>query len=63
MPCSIRLPLPIKYVSCCVTVRVESPRLQERVWMARNFEFVLHFVRCDTVTVLSNQIIIILFSD
>ena len=44
---------------------MESP-LQERMWlvcladMARTFEYVLHFVRCVTVTVTLNQIIILL---
>ena len=43
---------------------MESP-LQGRVWlvcladMARTFEYVLHFVRCVTVTVSPNQIIIV----
>ena len=47
---------------------MESP-LQERVWlvcladMARTFEYVLHFVRCATVTVSPNQIIIIIIID
>ena len=44
---------------------MESP-LQERVWlvcqadMARTFEYVLHCVKCVTVTVSPNQIIIII---
>ena len=31
--------------------------------MARTFEYVLHFVRCDTVTVSPNQIIIIIINN
>ena len=38
---------------------MESP-LQERVWLARTFEHVLHFVRSVTVTVSPNQIITII---
>ena len=36
----------------------EAPHTQDR---ARTFEFVLHFVGCDTVTVSPNQIIIIYY--
>ena len=48
--------------------QVESPLQEKMVWivckadMAHTFEFVLHFVRYDTVTVSPNQIIIVIIS-